>query len=63
MMPPKMGKIATRKSGIKSEKVTPIMGSHGHAEKRFEELEALYKKGVITEDEYKKTRERILNEL
>ena len=48
---------------IKSEKVTPIMGSHGHAEKRFEELEALYKKGVITEDEYKKTRERILNEL
>ena len=47
----------------KSEKATPVTNSHGQAEKRFEELEALYKKGVITKDEYKKTRERILNEL
>ncbi len=47
----------------KSEKMIPITNSQGNAEKRFEELNALYKKGVITEDEYKKTRERILNEL
>ena len=47
----------------KSEKTTPVMNSRGQAEKRFEELEALYKNGVITKDEYKKTRERILSEL
>lgn len=46
-----------------SKKLTPVKNSPGSAEKRFEELEALYKKGVITKDEYKKTRERILNEL
>ena len=33
------------------------------AEKRLEELEALYNKGIITQEEYNATRERILNEL
>lgn len=32
-------------------------------EKRLKELESLYEKGVITEDEYTGTRARILNEL
>lgn len=32
-------------------------------EKRLKEVEALFKKGIITEDEYQKTRERILSEL
>ncbi len=32
-------------------------------ERRLEELDALYKKGVITQDEYKANRARILNEL
>ena len=45
------------------EKSGTITTPHGGTEKRLEELEALYKKGVITKDEYKKTRERILNEL
>ena len=49
----------------KSEKLTPVITStpNSGTEKRLEEAQALYKKGVITEDEYKKTRERILNEL
>ena len=40
----------------KKKKMTKI-------EKRLSELERLYKKGVITQDEYKATRKRILNEL
>ncbi len=32
-------------------------------EKRLRELEALYKKGVITQQEYRETRKRILGEL
>ena len=42
---------------------TPIVTTHGSTEKRLEEVEALRQKGVITEDEYKKTRERILSEI
>jgi hypothetical protein len=42
--------------------VTPTATQRGGTEKRLVELEALYKKGVITKDEYKTTRERILNE-
>ena len=49
----------------KSENAIPAVKStpNSGTEKRLEELQALFKKGVITEDEYKKTRERILNEL
>jgi len=52
----------------KPEKTTaaampPMVTTPSSTEKRVEELEALQKKGVITEDEYKKTRERILSEL
>jgi len=46
-----------------SEKSTKIVTPPGETERRLEELEALYKKGVITKDEYKTTRERILSEL
>ena len=42
---------------------TPIVTPPGRTEERLKELEALYKKGVVTKEEYKKTRERILNEL
>ena len=41
---------------------TQIAPSSG-TEKRLNDLEALYKKGVITKDEYTSTRKRILNEL
>lgn len=34
-----------------------------NTEKRLGELDALYKKGVITKEEYQKTRARILSEL
>ena len=44
------------------ETVAPVTES-GETEKRLEKLEALYKKGVITKEEYKTTRERILNEI
>ena len=47
----------------KAEKLPVVVAPHGGTEKRLEELEALYKKGVITKDEYSATRQRILNEL
>ena len=43
--------------------ISPNVTTTGSTEKRLEQLEALHKKGVITEDEYKTTRERILSEL
>ena len=45
--------------------VTPVTQSapSSGTEKRLKELEALYKKGVITKEEYKTNRERILNEI
>jgi hypothetical protein len=41
----------------------PTVATHASTETRLEELEGLYKKGVVTKEEYQKTRERILNEL
>jgi len=41
--------------------VTPTL--HGNLEKRLKKLEMLYKKKVITKEEYKMNRQRILNEL
>ena len=46
----------------KSEELATTTSDSG-AEKRLEELEALYHKGLITKEEYSTTRERILNEL
>ncbi len=43
--------------------VTPVVLPLSATEKRLEELEALYEKGIITKQEYNTTRERILNEL
>jgi hypothetical protein len=43
--------------------VTTVTPPPGGTEKRLIELDGLYKKGVITKEEYKSTRERILNEL
>jgi hypothetical protein len=48
---------------VQSDQAAPIKTPDSGAEKRLEELEALYKKGVITKDEYNSTRARILNEL
>lgn len=47
----------------KSEKSTQAVTPHSVTERRLEELELLYKKGVITKDEYSTNRERIINEL
>jgi hypothetical protein len=53
------------KSSPEIKGVTPVTQNTpiGGTGKRLNELEALYKKGVITKDEYTTTRERILNEL
>ncbi len=45
-----------------AEELVPATPGSG-AEQRLQQLEALYNKGVITEEEYNATRERILNEL
>ena len=53
-----------RCSGVsKPEISTPVVRPLSETEKRLEELEALYNKGVITKEEYNETRQRILNEL
>ena len=49
--------------GVKPATPVTKVNPRGRTEKRLEELEVLYKKGVITKEEYKTTRERILNEL
>lgn len=54
---------ATESIPVFAPATTPAVTSPGGTEKRLEELEAIFKKGVITKDEYKTTRERILNEL
>ena len=47
------------KADSSASQVAPSSGT----EKRLKELEALFKKGVITKEEYKTNRKRILNEL
>lgn len=47
----------------KSEESTPVETPDSSTEKRLEELEALYKNGVITKDEYRVNRERILSDI
>ena len=47
----------------KPEKPTAMMVPSNSTEQRLKKLEALHKKGVITEDEYQKNRQRILSEL
>lgn len=46
-----------------TEKSAPVAVPQEGTEARLRKLEALYKKGLITKEEYKKTRERILSEL
>ena len=47
----------------KPVKMTPVNTTRSSTEQRLKDAEALFKKGVITKDEYQKTRERILSEL
>jgi hypothetical protein len=42
---------------------SPNVTTTSNTEKRLEELEGLYKKGIVTKEEYQNTRARILNEL
>jgi hypothetical protein len=58
--PEKMAPVVHEK---KQPMVAPVEKPLSAIEKRLAELEALYKKGAITADEYKATRKRILNEL
>ena len=57
----------TEKATPKYEAPIPADPSHGKAttaiEQRLLELQRLYKKGLITEQEYQATKKRILNEL
>lgn len=46
-----------------TEKSTAVVMPQSKTEKRLGELEALYKKGIITSEEYKENRKRILSEL
>ena len=43
--------------------VMPVVAPASETEKRLEQLESIYDKGMITDEEYRATRERILNEL
>ena len=45
-----------------TKKMAEPSGSYKDVEKKLEELNSLLKKGLITEDEYYKTRVRILDE-
>ena len=45
-----------------TKKITEPSGSYEDIEIKLEELNSLLKKGLITEDEYYKTRVRILDE-
>jgi len=55
----KTPKVTEKATSIQS----PNKESNGSTEKRLSEVEGLYKKGVITRDEYQAIRKRILNEL
>lgn len=46
-----------------SEKTTPVKLPRVNTEQRLKNVEALLKKGLITKEEHKTTRERILSEL
>lgn len=43
--------------------IMPVVTPASETEKRLEQLESIYDKGMITDEEYRATRERILNEL
>jgi len=45
-----------------AKKITEPSGSYKDVEKKLEELNSLLKKGLITEDEYYKTRAKLLEE-
>jgi hypothetical protein len=45
-----------------TKKITEPSGSYEDIETKLEELNSLLKKGLITEDEYYKTRARLLEE-
>ena len=47
----------------KPVKMTPVNVPRSSTEQRLKDAEALFKKGLITKEEYQKTRERILSEL
>ena len=47
----------------KPEKMTSVNMPRSDTEQRLKDVEALFKKGLITKDEHKTTRERILSEL
>lgn len=50
-------------SGINETSQAPAVLPQSDIEKRLIELESMYEKGIITQDEYTGTRTRILNEL
>lgn len=47
----------------KTEIPAPVASSQNETEARLKKLDALLKKGLVTKEEYKKTRERILSEI
>jgi hypothetical protein len=48
---------------LQEESASTVENIDEETEKRLEELESLHKKGIISEDEYKSTRKRILSEI
>lgn len=63
----KRAELKQVKPAVEREKqkpvIAPVLKPASDIERRLRELEALHKKGVITQDEYKQTRQRILGEL
>lgn len=57
----KCSEISTTKQSTPA--AATLTATEGGIEKRLIKLEGLYKKGLITKDEYQKTRERILSEI
>jgi len=47
----------------KTTQPTPVVTPDSETQKRLEELEVLFNKGIITKEEYDSTRARILNDL
>ncbi len=57
------GLIFDVSAGLSSEAITSSSPSQRTAEERLKELEQLWKKGLLTDEEYKRKREAILRSL
>lgn len=55
--------IPEKSTPAAATQIKAISKTESATEKRLNELENLYKKGIISKDEYQKNRERILSEL